>query len=52
MRSNGRKRGEGMTDHELLEMAAKAAAKDTCKRADDEGDTWPSKYSFVAIEVM
>lgn len=28
-----------------------AAAKDTCVRAESEGATWPTKYSFVAIEV-
>lgn len=33
------------------EFEAWAAAKDTCTRVEDEGDTWPSKYSFVAIEV-
>lgn len=28
-----------------------AAAKDTCTLAEADGATWPSKYSFVAIEV-
>lgn len=28
-----------------------AAAKDTCTRAEADGATWPSKYSFVVIEV-
>ena len=55
--------GKGMEPaHDMLLMRGRAsvfstqaeawaAAKDTCTRAESEGATWPSKYSFVAIEV-